>query len=105
MRLPVSDVLGAVLQAQQESARPIVTIPAEPWTTFRRLGFHENAVARDHAAAVRPPPSCVSLAGQVSTRAYVNRVIVTETSARGPLGVPWSSTSSTSCRSSGHYFP
>jgi hypothetical protein len=57
-----------------------LTIPAEPWTTFRRLGFHENAVARDHAAAVRPPPSCVSLAGQVSTRPYVKRVIVTETS-------------------------
>ena len=44
-RLPVSDVLVAALQAQQEYARRIVTIPGEPWTTFRQLGFHENAAA------------------------------------------------------------
>jgi Ser/Thr protein kinase RdoA (MazF antagonist) len=44
-RLPVSDVLGAALQAQQEYARRIVTMPSEPWTSFRQLGLHENAAA------------------------------------------------------------
>lgn len=44
-RLPVREVLDAALQAQQEYARRIVTTPAEPWATFRRLGFHENAAA------------------------------------------------------------
>lgn len=43
--LPVSQVLDAALQAQQEYARRIITGPAEPWTTFRMLGFHQNAAA------------------------------------------------------------
>jgi Phosphotransferase enzyme family len=44
-RLPVSEVLDAALQAQQEYARRIITRPAEPWTTFHKLGFHNNAAA------------------------------------------------------------
>jgi hypothetical protein len=54
-RLPVSDVLDATLRAQEEYARRIVTIPAEPWTTFRQLGFHRNAAADGEWT---PPPFC-----------------------------------------------
>ena len=44
-RLPVSDVLRAARQAQQEYERRIVTMPSEPWTAFRQLGLHKNAAA------------------------------------------------------------
>lgn len=43
--LAASEVLDAAVQAQQEYAQRITAIAAEPWTTFRRLGFHENAAA------------------------------------------------------------
>lgn len=43
--LPDSQVLRAALEAQREYARRIVTRHAEPWATFRMLGFHQNAAA------------------------------------------------------------
>jgi aminoglycoside phosphotransferase (APT) family kinase protein len=43
--LSPSQVLRAALEAQQEYARRVITGPTEPWATFRRLGFHENAAA------------------------------------------------------------
>jgi hypothetical protein len=43
--LSQSQVLRAALEAQQEYARRVITGPTEPWATFRRLGFHENAAA------------------------------------------------------------
>jgi Phosphotransferase enzyme family len=42
-QLPAGDVVRAALRAQQEYAQRILAIAAEPWATFRRLGFHENA--------------------------------------------------------------
>lgn len=49
--LPVSEVVNADLQAQQEYARRIITRPAEPWSTFQKLGLHKNAGSRPRVDA------------------------------------------------------
>jgi Phosphotransferase enzyme family len=43
--LPARQVLSAGLEAQEEYAHRVITGQAEPWATFRELGFHENAAA------------------------------------------------------------